>query len=99
VLSVLLDPKKRKARASLTRAYRRASSAGFAWGSSLRHWMDRECFFNGRLNMPRGHHGFAVCLICERNERPAPPVGDVEAPTFCHGASARAPPGPLRHAP
>jgi hypothetical protein len=48
--------------------------------------MDRECFFNGRLNMPRGHHGFAVCLICERNERPAPLVGDVEAPTFCHAS-------------
>jgi hypothetical protein len=41
--------------------------------------MDRDGFFDSRLNMPRGDCGFAVCLIRERNERPAPLVGDVEA--------------------
>jgi hypothetical protein len=44
-------------------------------------------FFDSRLNMPRGHCGFAVCLIRERNERPATLVGDVEAPTFCQLAT------------
>ena len=51
-----------------------------------RHRMDRDGFFDSRLNMPRGHCGFAMCLIRKRNERPAPLVGDVEAPTFCHAS-------------
>jgi hypothetical protein len=33
--------------------------------------MDREGFFDGRLNMPRSHCGFAVCLIRERNDCPS----------------------------
>jgi hypothetical protein len=56
------------------------------WASSLRHRMDREGFFDSRLNMPCGHYGFAMCLIRERNELPAALVGDVEAPTFCHAS-------------
>jgi hypothetical protein len=48
--------------------------------------MDREGFFDSRLHMPRGHFGFAVWLIRERNERPASLVGDVEATTFCHAS-------------
>jgi hypothetical protein len=39
--------------------------------------MDRDGFFDSRLNMPRGHCGFAMCLIRKRNERPAPCVSHV----------------------
>jgi hypothetical protein len=51
--------------------------------------MERECFCNGRLNMPRGHHGFAAGLICERNARPAHPVGDVGASDCTSGILRR----------
>ena len=68
-------------------AGKRASSVGQwgAWGSPPRHRDGSRVLFQRPPEHASGHLGFAVCLI-ERNERPAPLAGDVEAPTFCHAS-------------